>query len=82
MGAAVGGGRWLSRGGRGVAVVVVVVVVLGRVLRRRMRSALGMMSGVNIGERVRGHLALLVAWLGRRKAGGGRMEATRRDVDT
>lgn len=105
VGAAVGGGwgvvggRWLSRGGRGeallwgVVVVVVgrlllgVVVLLGvvllvRVLRRRMRLALGMMCGVNIGERVRGHLALLVAWLGRRTAGGGRMEATRRHVDT
>lgn len=50
----------------GVAMLGVVLLgVVVRVLRvlRRMRLALGMMCGVDVGERVRGHLALLVAWL-------------------
>lgn len=92
------GGR-LSRGRRGealllgVVVVVVMVVMLGglllgvvmRVLLRRMRLALGMICGVDVGERVRGHLALLLSrgWIGgRQEEGVLRLSVQKRDVDT
>lgn len=71
----------------GVVVLLVVtmlgVVLVGVVVRvlRRMRLALGMICGVDVGERVRGHLALLVAWLDRRTAGG-ESQVQKREVDT
>lgn len=66
-------------GGVLLGVVLLGVVLLGVAVRvlRRMRLALGMICGVDVGERVRGHLALLVAWLARRTAGGESQVQTR-----